>query len=118
MMMMSTNTSHTLLITCEASSQRCINIVFVIHLCRREHYNSSNWSLWWGTSLHHVHTCNKFSNTSIKLLIGCRRRVLVFIESVGHCVHHLLQFQLRDTLIVVKLRALLLVCLVLWSYHC
>jgi hypothetical protein len=71
-----------------------------------------------GTSLQYVHACNKFNNSSIKLLIGCHRRVLVFLKSFSHRTHHLLQFQLRDTLIVVKLRPLVLVHLILWSYHC
>jgi hypothetical protein len=47
------------------------------------------------------------------MLVGCLRRVLVFFESFSRRAHHLLQFQLRDALIVVKLRAVHLVCLVL-----
>jgi hypothetical protein len=69
-------------------------------------------------SLQYVHACNKFSNSLVKLLIGYRRRVLVFFKSFSHRAHHLLQFQLRDTLIVVKLRPLVLVHLILWSCHC
>src|SRR5688572_2674093 len=116
MMTTSTITSHTLSITCEALSQRCINIVVIIVVVHRR--VSWGWSWWWGTSLQYVHSCNKFSNSSIKLLIGCRGRVLVFFKSFSHHAHHLLQFHLRDTLIIVKLRTLVLVHLILWSYHC
>jgi hypothetical protein len=101
-MTMSTITSHTLSISCKASSQRCINIsvIVVVVLRRKEHYCTSSWgwSLWLGTSLQHVHACNKFSNSSIKMLIGCHHRVLVFFESFSHRACHLLQFQLRDAL--------------------
>jgi hypothetical protein len=114
MMTAFTITSHTLSITCEAVSQRCIKIVIVVVIHRRV---SWGWSWWWGMSLQYVHACNKFSNSLIKLLIGCRRRVLVFFKSFSHRVHHLLQFQLRDTLIVVKRKPLVLVHLILWCCH-
>jgi hypothetical protein len=71
-----------------------------------------------GTSLQYVHVCNKFSNSSIKLLMGCRRRVLVLFKSFSHRAHHLLQFHLSDTLIIIKLRSLVLVHLIFWSCHC
>jgi hypothetical protein len=118
-MTMSTITSHTLSITCEA-------FVAAVHTHRRHRRRRpqegelglETWSWWWGTSLQYVHACNKFINSSIKLLIGCRRGVLVFFKSFSHRAHHLLQFHLRDTLIVVKLRPLVLVHLILWSCHC
>jgi hypothetical protein len=60
-------------------------IVVVVH--RRV---SWGWSWWWGTSLQYVHACNKFSNSSIKLLIGCRRRVLVFLKA--SVIAHIISF--------------------------
>src|SRR6187455_303746 len=116
MMTTSTITSHTLSITHEALSQRYINIIVIVVIVLRR--VSWGWSWWWGTSLQYIHACNKISNSSIKLLIGCRGRGLVFFKSFSHRAHHLLQFHLRDTLIVVKFRPLVLVHLILWSCHC
>jgi hypothetical protein len=48
------------------------------HRRRRPQESELGLELVGGTSLQYVHACNKFSNSSIKLLKGCRRRVLVF----------------------------------------
>jgi hypothetical protein len=52
------------------------------HRRRRPQESELGLELVGGTSLQYVHACNKFSNSSIKLLIGCRRRVLVFLKAL------------------------------------
>jgi hypothetical protein len=58
-------------------------VVAAVHKHRRHHRRrpqerEMGLELVGGTSLQYVHACNKFINPSIKMLIGCRRRVLVF----------------------------------------